>query len=485
MAPAYAQPVPTDLPPSDSTTEPPAGGQQGGTGGLTIPGGSSTGTTGSSSATSSSSTGTTPASTTPPPTAVELLPSTSTTIVGSPFGAGTGAPAEISTARTSSELGIAVGEFMLFPQIEINGGYDDNVFAQAPSQGPVGSFYTTVAPSLDLRSDWLNHELHFTLGGTFGFYEQQPSQNYQNFNLGVGGKVDIQTDFYVTWSLGYMQSNEPLGSPNAPSGSGPNIVDAIPVSLSLYQKFNRFYYKVSLNATRTYYYDGTPVTSSATLPGTSRDLTVYDESVQFGYELTDDLSIYISPDINQRRYLNTVNAAGQSRDSDGQSLSVGAAWTLSPTSSLNGTVGYTTQTYSSGLGTDNALTYTLGGNWNGYEPLNLRPSISRTIQETPLSNYSNYVSTVYGLDYDWIIHDAWTLTGGLSLTTADYNPISGSGANARTDYFFRSRIGLLYSLRPQIQIGPMIEYSSAWSTDQTNGPYFDREIFSLRLIARR
>jgi len=36
----------------------------------------------------------------------------------------------------------------------------------------------------------------------------------------------------------------------------------------------------------------------------------------------------------------------------------------------------------------------------------------------------------------------------------------------------------------QVQVGPMYEYSSGSSTDPVNGPSFQRQIFSVRLIAR-
>jgi len=486
---AQLQQTPPDVSqPGGGTTSESPDGTLGPSGGLLLPGASTTGATSTgSTAPDSTSAGSTTSNGIPlpvPPSAVQLLPSSGSTIVGSPFGAGTAVPVEISTTNTSPELGISTGSFTLYPQIELNAGYDDNVFAQSAAYGTVGSFYSTVSPALILRSNWLNHELYLAASGTFGFYEAAPSQNYQNFNLGIGGKVDVQKDFYVTWSLGYNQSTEPLGSPNAPTGSAPNVVDAIPINLGVYQRFNRFFYKLSLNATRTYYYDGSPVTTGV-LPGESRDLTSYDESLQLGYELTDDLSIFVTPDINQRRYLNPINAVGQQRNSDGQGLSLGASWAINGTSSINGSVGYTSQNYYDGLGTNNAFIFSLGGNWNGYEPLNLRPSITRTIQETPLSNYSSYVSTTYGVDFDWIVHDAWTMSGGLSLQTAAYDAVPGSGAVPRTDYFFRSRIGLLYTLRPQIQIGPFVEYSNGWSTDPINGPSYEREIFSIRLIAKR
>ena len=92
--------------------------------------------------------------------------------------------------------------------------------------------------------------------------------------------------------------------------------------------------------------------------------------------------------------------------------------------------------------------------------------------------------TLVGLDFNYIIHDAWTMVGGLSYNMADYTVVPGSGAPSRTDTYVRGQLGVLYTLRPQVQIGPMFEYSSGSSTDPVNGPSFQRQIFSVRLIAK-
>ena len=126
----------------------------------------------------------------------------------------------------------------------------------------------------------------------------------------------------------------------------------------------------------------------------------------------------------------------------------------------------------------------MAGTYTGYAPLTLRPYISRTINQSALSDYKDYVSTIFAVDFTYLIHDAWTLSGGLLFSVADYSPVDGSGVSPRTDYFFRGQVGLLYSIRPEIQIGPFFEYSRGSSTNSL-GPSYDRQIYSIRLIAKR
>jgi hypothetical protein len=423
---------------------------------------------------------------------VQSLPSATTTIIGAPFGSSGFVTTPVSAnnsgsaASTNSELGITVGSFRLFPAIEINVGVDSNVFAQNPAQGPtVGSLYTTIAPSLELRSDWLNHELHLLMNGTIGEYASAPTQNYQNYGLELGGKIDIDTDFYATWSIGYKQSTEALGTPNAALASSPTVDNTLPVSLGLFQQIGQFFYQATATAARQTFTDNS-VISSAGLPAASRDITTYIETLRLGYDMTEDFALFVEPSLNQRHYLNPINTAGQSRDSDGQTLNFGVSYKPTRTTHLDATVGYTTQAYQDPtVGTNGSFTYGLSGSWNAYDPLTIRPTIARSIAESSLANFGSFVSTTYGVDFNYLIHDAWTAVGGLSLTTADFAPVAGTGATARTDFFWRAQIGLLYSLRPQLQIGPTIEYDLANTTDPTNGTIYDREIFSVRLIARR
>ena len=422
------------------------------------------------------------------------VPSAGTTIVNSPFGTSvpyyggiTTIGGIIATGGSSGVLsdggGITFGAFTIVPQIEINVGFDSNVFAQSAALGTTQSVYTTVSPSLDLRSEWLNHSLHVLASGTIGWYGVAPSQNFQNYGVLVDGKIDILNDFYATYATGFRRSTEALGTPNVAFAQAPTVVDVLPIEIGLYQQFNRVFYQLSAKAARFWYQDNSQIISTG-LPGSSRDRFEYGESFKLGYQLFEDLAVFVAPSFNQVRYIEPINSAGQARNSDGMNFSLGAAWQVNAISILEGTIGYQSTNFSSGLGNTSALSYALIGTYTGYAPLTLRPYISRTINQSALSQYKDYVSTIFAVDFTYLIHDAWTLAGGLLFSVADYSPVDGSDTSPRTDYFFRGQIGLLYSIRPEIQIGPFFEYSRGSSTD-SSGPFYDRQIYSIRLIAKR
>jgi hypothetical protein len=392
---------------------------------------------------------------------------------------------EGGSIERGNDLGTRVGAFTLYPVLDLNFGYDDNVFATAAPTTP--SAVAMIRPSIELRSEWVNHQLRLLANGGFGYYASAPTQNFQNYLIQVDGKLDIRTDFWLTGLIAFRRATEALGTPNVSFAQAPTVVDSVPIELALYQKFNRLFYQLTASATRYWYYDYSTITSLG-LPAISRDRLEYEERVRIGYEVVADrLSFFINPGFNQRKYVDTVNSAGQQRDSTGFNVGVGAALTLGPKSSLEGSVGWSSQTYTATGTSTSASTFSLSGTWNGYEPLVLRPVLMRTINESALSNYQNYVSTVAGIDFTYDIHYPWKAVGGLSYNIADYTPVPGlAGVNPRTDYFIKGSIGLLYEVRPQYSIGPLYEYSQGTTTDiSAGGPQFSRNFFSIRLVARR
>jgi hypothetical protein len=309
------------------------------------------------------------------------------------------------SAGGGNELGISVGAFTLYPQLDLNVGYDDNVFAT--STATTASALAVVRPALELRSEWLNHSLRLVANGGFGFYASAPTQNFQNYLIQADGRLDIRNDFYATGLIAFRRATEALGTPNVSFAQAPTVVDSVPVELGLYQRFNRLFYQLNVSATKYWYYDYSTITSLG-LPSASRDRTEYEERIRIGYEVNENLSLFIAPAINQRVYVETVNSAGQQRDSTGLSLAVGATWAFGPKSTLDGAVGVTSQTYTASGTSTSATLFSLGGSWNGYEPLVVRPLLMRSINESALSNYLNYVSTVAGIDFTYDIHYAYS-----------------------------------------------------------------------------
>lgn len=403
----------------------------------------------------------------------------------SPLPAQPSAPSEAPDEKSSpDELGIRLGSFILYPTLDLRAGYDTNVFA-VPAGQQTGSPYEAIRPSLDLKSDWNNHRLDFGAYGQFGFYNNANSQNFQNFGVTSSGQFDIQRNWYLTASAALTRTTEALGTPDVAQLTNPSVVWALPITLSMYQRFNRVFYEVSGGFTGLRYQDFATLNNSV-LPAASRDRNEFSESLRVGYEVYDGLDFWAEGRLNQRSYLQYTNVANQARNSTGWAATGGATVDLGGISKLEGFVGYTQQTYVNPAVTTNAVVFGLGGVWNGYAPLVVRPFILRAINETAFTNYQDYVSTTFGAELAYTIQEGLTLNLGGSFSLLDYTPVPGSvGTFTHTDNYYRASLGLLYSIRPQIQLGPLYEFSAGNGPDPTTSQNFDRHVIMLRLVAKR
>jgi hypothetical protein len=388
-------------------------------------------------------------------------------------------------APHTEELGMPLGSFRLYPVLDLRAGYDTNVFAQ-PAGQQVSSAYEAIRPSFDLKSDWSNHMLNFNAYGAFGFYNNATTQNYQNFGVLTDGRFDIQRDWYLTASAGFARTTEALGTPDVAFAQAPTVVNSLPVTLAMFQRFNRLFYQASASLTRYSYQDNSTI-STQTLPSGSRDRTEYGENLRAGYEIRDGWDIWAQGGLNQRRYLQQFNTASQQRDSNGWTITGGSTLDLGGVSKLEGFVGYSQQTYINPGLTTPAVVFGLAGVWNGYEPLVVRPFVIRAINETAYTNYQDYLSTTIGSEFLYTLTSDWTLNAGASFSLLNYTPVPGttSGAFQHTDNFFRASLGALYTVFPQLQIGPLYEFAAGNGPDPATSPNYNRHIIMLRIVAKR
>ena len=327
--------------------------------------------------------------------------------------------------------------------------------------------------------------LNFGAYGAFGFYNSATSQNYQNFGFNTDGRLDIYRDWYVTASAAFTGTTEAFGTPDVAQAQAPSVVYAVPLNLGMYQRFNRLFYQANASATGLRYSDYSQLNTNA-LPAGSRDRNLFGESLRAGYELRDGFDVWVQGALNQRRYLQNVNVAGQQRDSDGWTVTGGSTLDLGGISKLEGFVGYSQQNYSSAGVTTGAVVFGLVGTWNGYQPLTVRPFVVRSINETVYTNYQDYVSTTIGAQFDYTIHSDWQLNAGASVSLLDYTPVPGAtGSFQHTDDFYRFSLGLLYAFQPQLQIGPLYEFSAGNGPDPNTSQNFTRHVIMLRFVAKR
>ena len=177
-------------------------------------------------------------------------------------------------AENYDPLGVRLGGFLLFPSLEVGEAYNDNVFAVSSGSGPVASFLQIISPAIELRSTWSSDMLNFYARGNIGFYTAAPAQNYQDFSVGVDGRIDIQRNWNTYGSLSFNRLHENPGLPNTVSGSSNvTLYNQATGSLGYYQKFTRFSARVDLRADNFSYLNNGLGPAQGVVPNFDRDRT--------------------------------------------------------------------------------------------------------------------------------------------------------------------------------------------------------------------
>lgn len=378
--------------------------------------------------------------------------------------------------------GVPVGSFLLFPSMELDETFNDNIFATSAATGRTSSFVQIVRPSIDLRSTWNNHMLNFFARGGFGFYSADSAQNFQDFSIGADGRFDIQRQSNVYGGASFTRGHEELGTPNTVSGTfQPTVYNQIATNVGYYQQLGHFKVRLDGRLDNYSYLNNGVGPAQGVIPNTDRNRTEFREAVRVGYEVIQGFEIWTRGSLNQRRYDTQPDSSGFDRDSSGWDGVAGLAIDFGGITFLEAFAGYIQQNYvDAQFQTVRAPTFGLTGYWNPIRELWVKPYVRRTIDDTSLSTSSGYLNTSGGVDIDYNWRPNVRLTGHGDYSIADYQQVSSS--NNRYDQYLTLRAGVLYYLTPNFYLGPSYQYIHRTS-NQFNSDY-DQNLVMLRLGAR-
>ena len=85
-------------------------------------------------------------------------------------------------------VGIQIGSFVLFPELELGGSYYSNVFHAPSAKSDVA---LDVLPSARLVSNWGRHALEFRAIGALSFYNEFQTEDDKDYLLEARGRLDI------------------------------------------------------------------------------------------------------------------------------------------------------------------------------------------------------------------------------------------------------------------------------------------------------
>lgn len=240
------------------------------------------------------------------------------------------------------QVGVRAGAFLVKPAIEVIEGYDSN---PARVLGGKGSWFTTIAPELTVRSDWQRHEVATVIRGSYTAYEALSSQDRPTLDARVTGRIDVSERTRIDLEGRYLLATDYAGSPDVPAGVRklPVFTD-VGASAGVTHRFNRFEVTAKGTVDRVEY-DDAKLVNGAVLSQKWRDYTQYGSLLRGSYEVTPGFKPFVQVDADTRKRDLAIDPAGERRDSDGFSVKAGTTFEITRLLTGEIAVGYITRTY--------------------------------------------------------------------------------------------------------------------------------------------
>jgi hypothetical protein len=295
---------------------------------------------------------------------------------------------------TLNPNGIRLGGFNLFPIL--TGGYrmDDNIYAS--EEDAVSDSTMVVKTGLALRSNWRRHNFYLTGGGVIGRFTENTNEDYDDYNLSLGGKVGILRgiDLFINGSHNIL--HEGRGSPNEVYGIKPTNYTLSTAGMSFSHAVGRLSATVG-GTLQDFKYEDTPTTGTPVTNG-DRDRGQYVESLKLAYELSPGYEAVLKTSFNQRNYLEKTDDNGEERNSTGQEVLGGLDLKLGAPFKAELLAGYTTQDYvGANLFDVSDMSYGMSLIWNPTRLTTVRSNMLRTIEETTSQGSSSIFTSTFSL----------------------------------------------------------------------------------------
>lgn len=366
-------------------------------------------------------------------------------------------------------LGAPVGSFLLYPSVDVSETYNSNVFV-TPTDVKA-DLLTTVAPSVQLRSNWNNDALNFVSSGQIKRYAEQVGEDYTNALVGTDGRLDIERDVYLTGRLSYQLQHEDRASPNTlVNQKNPTEYQEASAGTQYVHASGRLGLQVG-GSVDYYTYNNEQTLTGTIIPETGRNRVEYGFGPRVSYELVPGYEAFVQAHGNYRQYFSEFSTSGLDATSRGYSVDAGTAVHLGAT--LNGEVfaGWFAQDYNDARLSPASGPH-FGGNllWNVTQETSVRGGLTRDVEETIVVGASSYLQTLASITVEHEVRRNVLVNGNVAYMVQDFEGV------ARTDTSYLAGIGARYLITRNLNSGVNVTWSQRDSTAPGNN--YDQYLIS-------
>ena len=338
-------------------------------------------------------------------------------------------------------LGVRAGSFMLHPGVQLAGEYTDNVFYTEDNTESDTVFH--VRPYVTAQSTWSRHSLNLTAAADFAFYTDYSDRDYEDYFLGLTGRVDVRTRSFFSYGLDYLDLHEDLNNRSAEQGVEPTTYYLTGGNVGYDHTFNRLSLGVSYRYEKLDY-DDVLRANGEIIDNQDRDRDGSSFGFRAGYQFQTDKQAFVSYTYYTVDYDQPLDRNGYERSGDGYTVDGGLMFTI--TGKLDGDVfvSYHDRSYDDPhLEQWDGWALGAGLTWLPTDITRVHGNIASSIEETTDSNSSGYLQTVYSLRVDHELTRSLQGNVFVSYREADYENLPAVPVDVRTkDDTWRAGLGV-------------------------------------------
>lgn len=366
--------------------------------------------------------------------------------------------------------GIRAGSFRIQPSMSAGVEYDTNIFRENVNKNE--SFILTIAPSVDIVSDWNRHGLRLNLGSEYGLYTNDNADDYFDYNAELAGVLDISRAIRLSGNIGYLHGHEARGSDDVAAtalATEPTEFDNISLSLLGEAAFGRFVVSPFFDG-RIRDFDDVPLAAGGFINNDDRDRLEIETGVELSYQVRSGFTAFIRPSYIAVDYDDAVDDTGVNRDANGYRILAGMKVDLTRLIEASVGVGYGSYDYQDPTLSDtSSLALDVQGIWSITPRLQLTFAASRNVTETTVAGAGGAIQLggQVGVEYD-------LLRTVLLKTNAGFINVEYDGT-ARTDNLFSAGFGVDWSATRDVTVSPYYGFSLRDTTAVSLG-YRDHKV---------
>lgn len=381
----------------------------------------------------------------------------------------------LERARPGYEaLGVRAGGFVLYPKVTFRVERDDNVFAQTDA---VADTIYSVAPELELQSDWPRHAASVNLEANLRRYDKYDSENADTWSLSGKGRVDVSRRTTVDVRAGHAERIEArtMGA-YAVDPAEPIQFSTDNIAVVARQEFGRARLVATAELAKVDFDDGTEP-GGIVIDQDYRDRTEAEVSAKLAYAVSPATAFFVEVGAQQMSYDET---APVNRDSQGMTALAGVDWEITRLITGEASVGYIHQSFDDSTYDDVSNPhYRLRLNWYPTPLITVGVTATQRVTDSSLVDSPAFVSRTVELKADYELLRNLIISGQIQGVDQDYRGID------RNDRRYGAGLSANYLLNRTVGVSLRYKYDTLESSGVSRGRDFDDQSMSLALILQR